>query len=384
MDARNPASRDLIERLVGFDTTSSKSNLALIDEVADYLRDHGARVHVLASDDRTKANLFASVGPDVAGGICFSGHTDVVPVDGQPWDSDPFEVVEHDGRLYGRGTADMKSFIAVGLALVPEMTGRQLSAPIHFALSYDEETGCHGAPHIIAAFDDALPRPDLVIVGEPTEMKVVNANKGIVVVTTVVTGLEAHSSLTDRGVNAIFQGGHLLRYLEDQALEFRTHRDADFDPPYSTLSVGTIAGGTAVNIIPRQCTIQWEFRPLPEVDIAAVVAAYDDFATETVLPEMRAVHPEATIETTLVVSVPGLAPDPDSAAEALVRRLTGANRSHTVSFAAEAGLFQAAGIPTVICGPGAIGQAHQPNEFIALDQIAKCEDFMRRVIDDVA
>jgi len=371
----------MIARLVAFDTTSSKSNMALIEDVAGYLRGHGAAVHVLANDDGTKANLFATVGPDTAGGICLSGHTDVVPVEGQPWDGNPFRATARDGRLYGRGTADMKGFIATALALVPEMTRRRLSRPIHFALSYDEEIGCFGAPHMIAAFGDTLPQPGLVIVGEPTEMKVVNANKGIVGLVTTVTGLEAHSSLTGSGVNAIFYASRLLRHLEDMARDFAAVRNEAFEPPYTTVSVGTIAGGTATNIIPRDCTFQWEFRPLPGVDIDAVVAAFDRFAAEAVLPLMQAVHPEAAIETQVRVVVPPLAPEPDSAAETLARALTGANRAHTASFAAEAGQFQEAGIPTVICGPGAIAQAHQPNEYIALDQIAACEAFLHRLLD---
>ena len=371
----------MIARLVAFDTVSVKSNLALIEDVADYLRGHGATVHVLANDDGTKANLFATVGLEADGGICLSGHTDVVPVEGQPWDSDPFRVVARDGRLYGRGTADMKGFIATALALVPEMTRRRLSRPIHFALSYDEEIGCFGAPHMIAAFGDTLPRPGLVIVGEPTEMKVVNANKGIVGLETRVTGLEAHSSLTASGVNAILYAAKLLRHLEDMARDFAATRNDAFEPPYTTLSVGTIAGGTATNIIPRDCTFQWEFRPLPGLDFEAVVAEFDRFAHETVLPPMRAVHPDAAIETTVRVVVPPLAAEPDSAAEALARALTGANRAHTASFAAEAGQFQAAGIPTVICGPGAIAQAHQPNEYITLDQVAACESFLHRLLD---
>ncbi len=374
----------MITRLVAFDTISAKSNLALIEDVAGFLRGHGATVHVLANDDGTKANLFATVGPASAGGVCLSGHTDVVPVAGQPWDSDPFQVVRHDDRLYGRGTADMKGFIGTALALVPEMARRPLSRPIHFALSYDEEIGCLGAPHMIAEFDRALPRPGLVIVGEPTEMKVVNANKGIVVLTTKVTGLEAHSSRTASGVNAIFNAARLLAHLEDMARAFATTRNDAFEPPYTTVSVGTIEGGTATNIIARDCMFQWEFRPLPGVDVAAVVADFDRFARDIVLPPMQDVHPDAAIETHVRVVVPPLAPEPDSAAETLARALTGANRTHTASFAAEAGQFQAAGIPTVICGPGAIAQAHQPNEYIALDQIAACETFLHRLLDHLA
>jgi acetylornithine deacetylase len=370
----------MIERLVGFDTTSSKSNMALIEDVAGYLAGLGVEAHVLVGEDGTKANLFATVGPD-GGGICLSGHTDVVPVAGQDWDGDPFRLVERDGRLYGRGTADMKSFIAIALALVPEMTARPLARPIHFALSYDEEVGCLGAPHMIRELGEGLPRPDLVIVGEPTEMKVVNANKGIVAVTTTVTGLEAHSSLTDMGVNAIFHAAHLLQYLERLAEDFKAARNEDFDPPYATVSVNVIEGGTALNIIPRRCFFRWDFRPLPETDIDAVIADYERFAADEVAPRMTAVHPDARIETRLGIVVPPLSPDPDSPAEALARRLTGANACHTASFAAEAGQFQQAGIPAVICGPGSIRQAHQPNEYITLDQVAAGEAFLRKVVD---
>ncbi len=381
MITESATSAEMIRRLVAFDTTSSKSNLALIDAVAGYLGDLGIDAEILGNDDGTKANLFATIGPDGEGGVCLSGHTDVVPVDGQPWETDPFTVDPRDGRLHGRGTADMKSFIAIALALVPDMKRRALQRPVHLALSYDEEIGCLGAPRMIAEFGRRLPRPELAIIGEPTEMKVVNANKGIVGVTTKVTGLEAHSSLHDHGVNAILHATRLLGYIEDLGARFKDHLDASFDPPHSTLNVGTIEGGTALNIIPRLCTFRWEFRPLPSLDFDGVIDDYKRFAATEVLPPMRRTFPEASIEIDVGIHVPPLAAEPDSPAEALARVLTGANRSGTVSFAAEAGLFQQAGIPAVICGPGSITQAHQPNEFITREQVVACETFLHRLID---
>ena len=259
----------MLARLVAFDTTSAKSNLALIDWVANYLAGYGIASHLSYDEGRTKANLYATVGPEDAGGVVLSGHTDVVPTAGQNWTSDPFALVERDGRLYGRGSADMKGFIATALALVPEMVRRRLKTPIHLALSFDEEVGCLGVVHMLREIERALPRPRLVIVGEPTEMKVANAHKGVVAVHTHVVGREGHSSGTHRGVNAITAAAELIHFLADLAAELARRpprpgsADGEFDPPYTTINVGTIEGGTALNIIPKACFIRWECRPLP-------------------------------------------------------------------------------------------------------------------------
>ncbi|MDJ0949804.1 MAG: acetylornithine deacetylase [Alphaproteobacteria bacterium] len=386
MNGQALTSRELIDRLVAFDTTSRNSNLSLIDFVAEYLAGFGIESRRIFNEDGSKANLFATIGPDIAGGVVLSGHTDVVPVDGQDWHSDPFAVMEQDGRLYGRGTADMKSFIAVALAAVPEFLSRPLTTPVHFAFSYDEEVGCLGVRPMIREIVDKLPLPGVVVVGEPTEMRVATAEKGISGFETTVTGREAHSSAPDTGVNAIMVAARLIEFLERLGRELRERPpvgkgDAEFDPPYTTIGVGIIEGGTALNIIPKTCRFRWEFRPLPGFDPGDVTDRFEAFARREILPAMQRVDPAARIETEALASAPALEPMENSPAEALARALTGANTTAALSFASEAGLFQEAGIPAVVCGPGSIDQAHQPDEFIALDQIAACEDFMTRLAE---
>lgn len=373
--------RAMIERLIAFDTVSRNSNLALIDEVRNYLADQGVESTLVASDDGEKANLFATVGPRIEGGVVLSGHTDVVPVDGQPWNSDPFRVVERDGRLYGRGTCDMKSFIAIALALVPEM--KQLRKPIHFAFSYDEEVGCQGAPRLIRAMTERLPRPAAVIIGEPTSMQPVTAHKGITCVKTVVTGHEAHSSQTHRGVSAVMTAARLIGWLDDQGRQRaeRGPHDPGFEPPYTTVHVGVVHGGTAINIISRECVFEWDIRHIPGDDPAAIVEQFRQHCRDRVEPAMRAVAPGAGVHTEVWVQAPALADQPDNPAVELVRGLTGSNTTHKVPFAAEGGLFSAAGIPAVLCGPGSIDQAHQPDEYISLEQIEAGTRFIRRLID---
>lgn len=380
MQAMTPV--EMIGALVGFDTTSAKSNLALIDFVRDYLAGHGIESRYVRSEDGTKANLWATVGPNEPGGVVLSGHTDVVPVVGQPWDSDPFTVVEKDDRLYGRGVADMKSYIAIALSLVPEMLSRPLMRPIHFALTHDEEVGCIGAPRLIKDVVENLPRPGAVIIGEPTEMQVVDAHKGINAFTTTVCGHEAHSSLTHQGVNAVMTAGRLIAFLGDLAAEKAANPESDsrFDPPYSTIHVGTVEGGTALNIVARECAFKWEIRALPGDDPAETVARLKEYYERELVPAMQQVAPETGIETKPGVSVPALQPDPGSPAEQLVFSLTGTNATHAVSYATEGGQFQQAGLPAVVCGPGSIEQAHKPNEWISLEQVAAGEDFARRLI----
>ncbi len=376
----------MIERLVAFDTTSRGSNLALIDFVADYLAGHGVESTKVFDDSGAKANLFATLG-DGADGIVLSGHTDVVPVDGQDWSSDPFTVTRRDGRLYGRGTADMKSFSAVALALVPEFLARGLAIPVHFALSYDEEVGCLGAPRLIEAIQAAGLAPSVVIVGEPTDMKVVNRHKGVFRFRTTVTGLEAHSAYTDRGVGAIFYAGEVIRFLHGLAGDLAARADGAgaYDPPYHTVHIGTIHGGTASNIIPRHCAFDWEARLIPGGDIARdVTGPLDEFVTNELLPAMRAVSAATGIDTQDIVTVPGLTPEPESPAEALARALSGDNSPPgVVSYGTEAGLFQRSGLSAVVCGPGSILQAHRADEYIELAQIDACIAFMRRLMDHV-
>lgn len=387
MTGRTYTPREMIERLVSFDTTSRLSNLELIDFVADYLAGHGIESQRLFDDSGKKANLFATLGPKIDGGIVLSGHTDVVPVDDQDWSTDPFTVVERDGRLYGRGTADMKSFSAIALALVPEFLSRGLETPIHLALSYDEEVGCLGAPQIVALLETLDFKPAAVIVGEPTEMKIVDRHKGIYRLTTTVTGLEAHSAYTDRGVSAIMVAGRMIEFLDRTARKLRNASDPEsgFDPPFHTIQIGLINGGTANNILPRHCTFQWEVRVMPHADVdSLILQPLQKFVDDELLPEMRAVSTQTGVETDIVVGVGGLSPDHGSAAESLVRALTGDNQpAGAVSFGTEAGLFQRAGTPTVVCGPGNILQAHKPDEYIEIEQVDACIGFMHRLMDRV-
>jgi acetylornithine deacetylase len=379
-----PSPAEILRRLVAFDTVSANSNLALIDWVADYLKGYGIATSLTFNDARDKANLFATIGPqDAGGGVILSGHTDVVPVIGQSWDTDPFALVERDDKLYGRGTADMKSFIAIALALVPEFKARALRRPLHLALSFDEEVGCFGAPHLIESLPRGAARPSLVIVGEPTNMAVANAHKGCHVFATAVTGLAAHSSAPQRGVNAIFAASEIIQFIAGLAGEARAaaRPESGFEPPYTSFNIGTIAGGTAMNIIPRDCEFTWEFRPLPGEDTAAISERIERFIATDLLPRLRKVHPGADVATRALARIPGLVAQPGSPAEELARQLTGANHSTVVAYGTEAGLFQGAGIPAVICGPGSMEQGHQPNEFITLEQIEAGAAFQRRLAD---
>lgn len=374
---------ELVRRLVGFDTVSARSNLELIHYVRDYLKDLGIESRLTFDAAKNKANLLAAIGPDVPGGIVLSGHTDVVPVAGQPWESDPFTTVERNGRLYGRGTSDMKSFIAVALALVPELLKVRLRVPIYLAFSYDEEVGCLGVGGLLKDLAAALPRPACAIIGEPTLMQLINRHKGFCGFTTTVTGRDGHSSGTHRGVNAVAYAAEIIAFLSRLAAEIAEQGpfDDSFEPAHTTLNVGMIRGGTALNIIARQCSFDWEFRPIPAFDEPSIRRRLDSFVAEEILPRMRKVAPEAEVTTTVICREPALVPLADSPAEALVRLLTGANTAGAVSYGTEASLFQETGIPSVVCGPGSIEQAHQPNEYIALDQIDACVAFLRKLKD---
>lgn len=394
MAKRNPnrsggarlSTRDMLARLIAIDTTSAKPNMPFVEAVADYLGGHGITARLVKNDAGDKANLFATVGPAGDGGIVLSGHSDVVPVAGQDWSSDPFAATARDGRIYGRGACDMKGFIAASLALVPEMIAAKLKTPIHLAFSYDEELGCIGIPHLLAEIAKSLPRPKLAIIGEPTSMRLVTGHKGICACETVVRGLEAHSSAPQIGVSAIVHGAEIIGFLDRLAREMAEHgpfNDA-FTPPYTTFNVGLVEGGTAVNIIPRQCRIRWEFRPIPGVDPATLRGRLERFVADDLLPRMRERYPGAAVVTTVEAASPPLEPRADSPAEALVRMLTGANTSGAVSFSTEAGHFQHAGIPAAVIGPGSIEQAHKPDEFVEIAQLEECEAFLRKVIDYAA
>ena len=370
-------------KMVAFDTTSALSNLPLIDFVADYLKGFGVTSEIILDPTGKKANLIATFGGGGAqGGIILSGHSDVVPVKGQAWNTDPFETIKKDGRLYGRGTADMKSFIAVVLALVPEFLAKPLRTQVRLAVSYDEEVGCLGAPSLaksMATGSDTA--PTIVIVGEPTSMRVVTAHKGIRSFRTTVTGTEAHSSAPDSGNNAIMHAVKLVGFLRGLARELRgSIQDPEFDTPFSSINVGRIDGGTAVNIIPKTCTIHWEYRSLPGTDDNEIIERFHAFTRDEWLPAIEAENEIIKIKTEAVAHVPAYEAEANSPATSLALDLAATNLTAKVSYGSEAGIFQGAGFSTVLCGPGDIADAHIPNESIAISQIDACTDFMRRLI----
>jgi acetylornithine deacetylase len=373
-------SEEILKTLVAFDTTSRDSNIPLIEWVETYLDQFNVPHLRVDYEKGHKTNLFATIGPDVAGGIVLSGHTDVVPVDGQDWSSDPFTLVERDGKLFGRGSADMKGFLAVTLALVPEFLKQDLRVPIHLAFSCDEEVGCKGVRPLVEFLRNHAKKPSAAIIGEPTSMQVVNGHKSAVRYLTEVTGHESHSALTDRGVNAIMVAGELIHEISAIREELIAIGDPSqrFDPPYSTIHIGVISGGTANNIVPKTCSFNWETRLLPGADENFVPARLNALSRK-LEPAMKAVSPASGIRLEQANSVPGLAAEQDSPAEQLALHCSHTNSTHTVSYCTEAGLFQQAGIPAVVCGPGSIEQAHKPDEFIAVSELRKCEGFLRRL-----
>jgi len=378
----------LIRTLVGFDTTSRESNLALIHWVRDYLAREGIESQLTFDDERRKANLFATLpaqsGETMRGGIVLSGHSDVVPVDGQPWDRPPFEATVVGDKLYGRGVTDMKSFSAIALSFVPELLRRGLARPLHIALSYDEEVGCIGARRMLADVVARGVKPAGCIVGEPSGMQVVVAHKGKRGYRCRVRGHEAHSALTPLGVNAIQTASELVNFLAQMARRFRERGgfDAGYDVPYTTVHTGVIRGGTALNIVPRDCSFDFEFRHLPFDDPEHLLAEVKRFAA-TLLPEMHAVDPHTHIEFDALSSLPGFDSHGGTEIAELGKACAGTVEFGKVSFGSEASLFHNADIPAIICGPGHIAQAHQPNEWVTLEQLALCETFMRRLADQV-
>ena len=378
--------RAMIGRLIAFDTTSRNSNLDLIYYVRDYLAGLGVDSHLTFDDDGRKANLYATLGPTDRGGIALSGHTDVVPVDGQDWSGDPWTVRERDGRLYGRGTTDMKCFIAIALAYAPRFLERRLTRPIHYCLTFDEEVGCLGVPHLIAFLAQQPVKPVACIVGEPTEMKVIVGHKSKLSVRCHVRGLEAHSSLAPRSVNAVEAAAKVIARLSAMAARKAEDGpfDEDYDVPHSTVHCGLVRGGTALNIVPAECVFEFEFRCLPADDGAAMLTEIQTYAHEEIEPAMRAIAPDTGFSWAEMSNMPALDLAPDSEVITLVKSLAEANATSKVAFGTEAGLFHNGGIPAVICGPGSIKQAHKPDEFIALEQIALCERFMSRLLDRVS
>jgi len=373
---------EILARLVAFDTTSRLSNLALIEWVEGYLAGHGVASRRVVSPDGLKANLLATIGPNVEGGVVLSGHTDVVPVDGQPWSTDPFTLTERDGRLYGRGSADMKGFIALALAAVPDLLVAGVTRPAHLALSYDEEVGCLGAPHLIEVIRAELPSPSVVVVGEPTSMEAVSGHKGIASLRVTVTGHEAHSSLTHLGVSANMAAVKLMAALVASSEQLAAADPASPHlPKGASLTIGLINGGTAVNILARSCVFAFDLRCPAGMDPMAMLADFFALA-ERADADLKARAPGAGVTVELLANVPAFASEPDGKAERLARRLTGDNGPpRVVSYAAEAGQFQQAGFSVVLCGPGSIDQAHQPDEFIDVTQMQRGAAFMQRLAE---
>jgi len=380
------SAKDLLARLIAFPTVSDRSNLALIEYLEGYFASLGVATRRWPDASGAKAAFLATIGPAVDGGVVLSGHTDVVPVEGQPWVADPFVTREIDGKIFGRGSVDMKGFGACVLASVPAFLAAPLQRPIHIVLSYDEETTCLGSVDVIRGFGADLPRPGMVVVGEPTMMKVADAHKGVATFLTRVTGLEAHSANPQIGASAIAAAGEIVAEIGrlGRAAEASELCDPRFDPPYATFNVGVIQGGTARNILARECLIHWEFRGLPKYPTARAAEQVQRFIDQIALPRLRRYVSEPTIETVLEYDVPGLTPQENCPAATLALRLARANRTIAVSFATEAGHFQRARIPTIICGPGSIEQAHKPNEFIAVSQLAACLEFMEGLAGELA
>lgn len=373
---------DILDRLVAYDTTSRNSNLDLIDWVTRYLADHGVESTQLYDETGSKASLVARIGPDRPDGVVLCGHTDVVPVDGQPWSGDPFRLSRVGDRLYGRGTTDMKGFIAAALAVVGELAQADLARPVTLALTHDEEVGCLGAAALAEYLVNKQPRPALVMVGEPTSMRVARAHKAVRVLRTTVTGRDTHSSRTDQGASAIGAAARLVAHIDELAdhLAAEGVRGAGFEPEYTTVNVGTIAGGQALNIVPRTCGFEWEYRCVPGDDVDDIQQRVESFARDQVLPRLREVAPEADIVTERLADVPALEPDGNAGAADVLLALGLYEAVQAVSFGTDASALQRAGLPTVVCGPGSMAQGHQVDEYIEISELARCDEFFRSLV----
>lgn len=375
-------SRDLLAQLVSFDTTSRESNLALIDFVRVYLQRYGVSCELLYNEQKSKANLFATIGPADVPGIVLSGHTDVVPVDGQAWSVAPFELTEKDGKLYGRGTADMKGYIACVLASVPALVQASLRMPVHIALSYDEEVGCLGVRSLIEVLGQRPVKPLLCVIGEPTELKPVLGHKGKLAMRCEVQGAACHSAYAPLGVNAIEYSARLIVELGRLGEELKApqHLDAKFDPPFSTVQTGVIGGGKVLNIVPQNCSFDFEIRSLPAQNPWKVADQLRDYAEQTLLPAMRSVSEHSDISFSELSSYPGLSTSIESQAAQWVAQFCGSQEFGTVAFGSEGGLFDQAGIPTVVCGPASMDQGHKPDEFISIEQLDACDRMLENVL----
>lgn len=376
----------MLERLIAFDTTSRNSNLDLIEDVREYLAGHGVDSQLSFDESGDKANLYATIGPKDRGGIALSGHSDVVPVDGQDWSSDPWQARIENGRLYGRGSCDMKGFIGVVLASVPKFLAADLQIPIHICLSFDEEVDCGGAKRLMSFLQDQDVQPRACIIGEPTEMQVVTGHKGGVGYRCDVRGLECHSSLAPHGVNAVQAAARLIAYLDEMARRNAANGpfDYDYDVPYTTIQAGLVQGGTALNIVPKDCSFEFEFRNLPQDDISALFQEVEAYARSQIEPDMKAIHEACGFDLQQLCYYPAFSLAEDSNLVTLVKNCAQANATAKVAFSTEAGFFQDQGIATIICGPGSVAQAHKPDEFIALDQLAACEAFLTRLVTQMS
>ncbi|MEM7207804.1 MAG: acetylornithine deacetylase [Pseudomonadota bacterium] len=378
------AARDILEKLVAFDTTSRNSNLALIEYVQAYLQSFGVGSELVHDATGEKANLYATIGPHDKPGVMLSGHTDVVPVDGQDWSSDPFQLVEKDAKLYARGSADMKGFVACALASVPSMIEANLATPVHLAFSYDEEIGCIGVRTLIDMLQHQPVKPAMAIIGEPTSMQVVIGHKGKCAYEVEVVGANAHSAYTTEGVNAVIYAARLIQNIHDlqqRIIESGT-KDSDYRVPYTTLHVGTISGGTAANIVPAQCRFDFEIRYLPQDDPIAIVDDIKQFAADKLIPEMRTVFADVDIRVIQKNQYPGLFTAPDADVVNFVKSLVDDDSHGKVSFGTEGGLFsERLGVPAVVCGPGSILQAHRADEFVEIEQLDRCERMLSNLIE---
>lgn len=375
------SSRELLDRLISFETISRDSNLDLITFIRHYLSDSGVESELFYNQEHTKANLFATIGPRDRGGVMLSAHTDVVPVDGQSWTVPPFCLTEKNGRLYGRGTADMKGFIASVLAAVPSFCRQTLELPVHFAFSYDEEVGCLGVRPMLAELQMRPHKPLLCLIGEPTELKPVLGHKGKLAMRCHIKGSACHSAYAPYGVNAIEFAAQAINHLVaiGGRLAMPEHHDLRYDPPFSTVQTGVIKGGRTLNIVPAECEFDFEVRALPGFDAHEVADELQSYADTDLLPRMRSVQPDTDILLQPLNTYPGLATPPDSQAARLVAFLSGSTAFGTVPFGTEGGLFDQVGIPTVVCGPGSMDQGHKPDEFITLDQLTACDAMLARL-----
>lgn len=374
---------ELLEKLVAFPTVSESPNRDLIDWVQGFLQELGVATSIIPAADGRKANLFATLGPPDRGGLLLSGHSDVVPVEGQAWSSDPFTLTRRGDRLYGRGTADMKGFVACALATIEQNAGSRLKTPLHLALSYDEELGCLGIPSLIERLGGDLPRPRAAIVGEPTGLRPINAHKGFRAFRTSFSGIAGHSSLPDDGISAIRLAGVFLQALEQLGNELKQNPPAaarGIDPPYTTISAGKIAGGTAINIVPQDCVLDWEFRPAPGERPDDIVERLERLVEMALPPDLAARGGLERIATVPLAAEPTFSPEPGGLAERLVAELTGSNRCEGAAYGTEAGFFQAAGISTILIGPGHVAQAHQPDEYVECEQLARTLSLLQSVV----